>query len=133
VPTVVDASALIELVSGNPRAGPVAAAVTAGDAMAPELLDAEVLAAVTRLERTQRISAARGEQLITSMQRAPILRHRHRALLRRAWELRHNLTAYDALYVSLADLTDSTLVTADQRLASACAGEVAVTLVPTER
>jgi predicted nucleic acid-binding protein len=130
VPSVVDASALIELLSGNRRAGPVAAAIGAGDALAPELIDAEVLAGARRLERTGRISAARGKELVASLRRAPIHRQRHGALLEPAWDLRHNVTAYDALYVALAELTGGVLVTADKRLASACAGQIAVTLVP---
>jgi predicted nucleic acid-binding protein len=131
VPTVVDASALIELLSGSPRAAAVAAAVRAGDAIAPELLDVEALAGIRRLERIGRISPDLGEELVDAVARAPIRRHRHRLLLQRSWRLRHNLTAYDALYVALAELTESPLVTADRRLASACAGEIAVTLVPT--
>lgn len=131
MPTVVDASALIELISGNPRAGPVASAIAAGDALAPELLDAEVLAVARRLERSGRISAARGEAVVASLRRSPIRRHPHRPLLGKAWGLRHNLTSYDALYVALAALTDSPLVTADRRLAATCAGEIAVTVVPT--
>ena len=48
------------------------------------------------------------------MQRAP-----HRPLLTRCWELRDNLTAYDAAYVALAEALDSILLTADAQLADA--------------
>jgi predicted nucleic acid-binding protein len=131
VPSVIDASALIELLSGSPRAGVVADAIAAGDAIAPELLDVEALAGIRRLERLGRISGNKGNELVGAVRRAPIRRHRHRLLLQRAWGLRHNLTAYDALYVALAELAHCPLLTADRGLASASADEVAVTVVPT--
>ena len=49
----------------------------------------------------------------------PLQRAPHRPLLRRCWELRHNLTSYDACYVALAEALDVPLLTADERLAGA--------------
>jgi predicted nucleic acid-binding protein len=49
----------------------------------------------------------------------PLKRASHRPLLRRCWELRHNLTSYDACYVALAETLNVSLLTADGRLANA--------------
>ena len=46
-------------------------------------------------------------------------RHTHEPLLDRVWALRQNLTAYDAVYVALAEALDTTLLTCDGRLARA--------------
>ena len=49
----------------------------------------------------------------------PLRRAPHLPLLARCWELRHNLTPYDAAYVALAEVLDVALVTADARLSRA--------------
>jgi predicted nucleic acid-binding protein len=59
-----------------------------------------------------------GERL-SAMARFPLTRYRHDLLLARIWELRHNLSAYDAAYVALAEVLAIPLVTRDQRLAAA--------------
>lgn len=57
---------------------------------------------------------------------------RLRSLVPRCWELRHNLTPYDAAYVALAELRGTALVTADAGLAAAAGGRCAIELPPTE-
>jgi predicted nucleic acid-binding protein len=49
----------------------------------------------------------------------PLRRHPHTMLLERAWEVRHSLSACDAVYVALAELLDAPLLTCDRRLAEA--------------
>ena len=86
---------------------------------APHLLDVEVAQALRHYAARDEISAARGQSLIDLLGRLPITRYPHDSLLDRIWSLRHNLTAYDAAYVALAEALDARLVTADERLAAA--------------
>ncbi len=66
---------------------------------------------------------------LTDLADLPMARVSHRPLLRRCWELRDNLTVYDAAYVALAESLDATLVTADARLARAPGVRCAVELL----
>ena len=59
----------------------------------------------------------------------PLHRYPHDVLLPRVWELRHNLTAYDAVYVALAEVPDARLLTRDRRLATAAGHRARVDLV----
>jgi predicted nucleic acid-binding protein len=59
----------------------------------------------------------------------PLHRYPNDVLLPRVWELRHNLTAYDAVYVALAEALDARLVTRDRRLAAASGHRARVELV----
>ena len=56
-------------------------------------------------------------------------RHDHEPFLRRTWELRHNVTAYDAIYVALAEALDAPLITCDARLARAPVASVTIELI----
>jgi predicted nucleic acid-binding protein len=86
---------------------------------APELVDLEVLSVIRRLLTTGQVTETRAEQAKSDLEELPIRRAPHRPLLRRCWELRNNLSPYDAAYVALAEALDSTLVTGDVRLANA--------------
>jgi len=87
--------------------------------VAPHLIDVEVLAAWRRLAGTGRLEEQRAELARSDLRSLAIERVPHGPLLERAWELRANLTAYDATYVALAELLDAALVTADEKLAGA--------------
>lgn len=52
---------------------------------------------------------------------SPLVRYPHWPLMQRVWELRHNLTPYDAVYVALAEALEAPLVTLDVRIARASA------------
>ena len=95
---------------------------------APELLDLEVLSIMRRLLAAETLTPARAEQAIDDLVDFRIQRAPHRPLVARSWELRHNLSPYDAAYVALAEALDTTLLTADARLGQApgptCAIEV---------
>jgi predicted nucleic acid-binding protein len=84
---------------------------------APQLIDLEVASVFRKLVQTERLDADRAEQALDDLMVMPIRRASHTALLRRCWELRDNLTQYDAAYVALAEALESTLLTADARLA----------------
>jgi predicted nucleic acid-binding protein len=95
---------------------------------APHLMDLEVVSAWRRLAAAGEIDERRANLAIADLQALRVDRVRHGPLIRRCWELRANLTIYDAAYVALAELLDAPLVTADLRLSEApgvrCAIEV---------
>jgi len=89
------------------------------DLHAPHLLDIEVTSVVRRYVIEGKLAADRGRGAIENLAALDIERHGHDALLPRIWELRCNLTAYDAAYVALAEALDAPLLTRDRRLAAA--------------
>ena len=118
---VVDASALVELLLDTDEAGAVAARLfEAGDSLAaPHLIDVETAQVLRRYARAGEIDNRRGRKAIDDLADMPIRRYPHEILLPRVWDLQHNLTAYDAVYVALAEALDAPLVTRDRRLARA--------------
>lgn len=86
---------------------------------APHLIDLEVVSAWRRLATSGALDDRRVELALADLIELRIDRLPHRPLLRRCWELRPNLTIYDAVYVALAEALDVPLVTLDKRLASA--------------
>lgn len=85
----------------------------------PHLVDVEVAHVLRRkvLEGATAPEVAR--RVLRRWARWPVIRISHQPLVDRAWALRENITAYDAMYVALAERLDATLVTLDQRLATA--------------
>jgi predicted nucleic acid-binding protein len=119
--TVVDASVIAELLLGLPLAPAVERHVFEAEAgaAAPDLLNAEILHVLRRYEQRGVIDAQRSHAAIADLADLPVTRYPTMALLERAWALRQNLTAYDAMYAALAEALDAPLVTADGRLAAA--------------
>jgi predicted nucleic acid-binding protein len=85
----------------------------------PHLLDLEVAQVLRRLARQGAISAQRANAALQALFDLRVVRHSHAGLLPRIWQLRHNLSAYDAAYVALAELIGAPLITRDSRLAAA--------------
>ena len=85
----------------------------------PHLFDVEVLHAIRRHTLRGELSAARSYRALEALRSLRAARYPHAVLLPRIWELRENLTAYDAAYVSLAETLGAPLVTTDKRLARA--------------
>lgn len=116
---VADASAVLELLlqthSGSALAGRLLGSEET--LCAPHLLDLEVAQVLRRYRRSGEADAARCREALTDLADMPLTRYPHDVLLSRIWELRDNLTAYDASYVALAELLDAALVTRDRRLA----------------
>jgi predicted nucleic acid-binding protein len=81
--------------------------------VAPELVDLEVLSTLRRAARAGRLDQRRSGQALEDLSALPLRRVSHQSLLPRVWELRDNLTAYDAAYVALAEALDALLLTAD--------------------
>ena len=96
---------------------------------APELIDLEVASVWHRALRAGRLPERRASQALADLGAAPLARARHGPLMARLWELRDNLTPYDAAYVALAEILDTVLVTADKRLAKASGIECEVELL----
>jgi predicted nucleic acid-binding protein len=96
---------------------------------APHLIDAEVAQALRRLVRTGEVPAERAAEALADLADFDLRRHSHVDLLGRAWELRDNLTAYDAMYVALAEAIASPLVTCDGPLGSTPGHTVRVDVV----
>lgn len=121
---VVDASVLAPAVLFDDATGARArTAIHGHEAIhAPQLVHAEVLSHVRRLVRSGTINTARGERALARALQLPMDTHPHEDLVPTAWRLRDRCSAYDALYVALAQILDATLLTADTRLARAVAG-----------
>jgi len=86
---------------------------------APHLLAVEVAQVIRRYEAKGDITPARGAEAIADLTDLDVAHHPHEPLLPVIWRLRHNLTAYDAAYVALAEALEAPLVTLDSRLAAA--------------
>ena len=84
---------------------------------APELLDAEVMHVVRRRVLRGELSSSAGASALADLAALAIERHSHRPLLQRAFALRDNATAYDALYIALAEVLEVPLLTRDAALA----------------
>jgi len=117
---VVDASAILEVLLGTPDADRVAGRLfTPGKTLhAPHLLDLEVAQVLRRYALAGDLEATRGVEALEDLADLPLTRYPHDLLLPRIWELRRNLTAYDAAYVALAEALAAPLVTRDAALAS---------------
>ena len=113
---VIDASALVDALL---VAGPARARLSAENLQAPELIDAELLSVLWRLVLANNLLESQALQALSTASRLGLRRHATRSLWPRAWELRTNLSAYDALYVALAEQLQAPLLTADARLARA--------------
>jgi predicted nucleic acid-binding protein len=96
---------------------------------APHLLDLEVAQVLRRYCRAGEVSAARAEAALEDLHDLPVTRYPHLVLLPRIWELRHNVAAYDAAYLALAEVLDAPLVTCDRSLAEAPGHEARVEVV----
>jgi predicted nucleic acid-binding protein len=117
---VIDTSAVITAIVGaDPPKGLIDRLDADGDLHAPHLIDIEVLHALRRLVLRGEISDDRAADARTDFADLALVRYPHEPFGDRIWQLRHNLTAYDAAFVALAEALGTPLVTSDARLATA--------------
>jgi predicted nucleic acid-binding protein len=118
---VLDPSATVDWLLQTPAGQRIDARIYSGNESlhAPHLLDLEVVQVLRRLAREGTISEMRAGQAIEDLQDLRIARYPHSWFLPRIWQLRHNLSAYDAAYVALAERLGATVVTRDAPLGSA--------------
>ena len=117
---VVDASVLAVALLDDGQDGDLLRTRLHGeDLAAPSLVDLEVVSVWRGLARADQLEPRRVAFALDDLRALPIQRVDHRALVLRCWELRENLTVYDASYVALAEALHATLLTGDRRIARA--------------
>lgn len=128
---VVDASALLEVLLRTPRGAGIETRLLAAAPTlhAPHLLDVEIAQVIRRFALAGEIDGERAEAALDDFMAFPIRRHPHGFLLSRVLALRNNFSAYDAMYVALAEVLDAALITHDRRLATAARRHARVELV----
>jgi predicted nucleic acid-binding protein len=128
---VIDASALLEVLLRTPSAHAVETRLFEEPRQtlhAPHLLDVEVAHVLRRYATMGEIDDQRGTEALADLGDFPIRRYPHDFLLPRVWTLRNNFTAYDAVYVALAEALNARLLTRDRRLAAAARRHVDIGL-----
>jgi predicted nucleic acid-binding protein len=118
---VLDASALVELLLGTTLGSAIGERIANPELSlhVPHLADVEVAQTLRRYVREGDLDSASAASALGDLRLLDLERHAHEPLLDRIWALRQNLTAYDAVYVALAEALDTTLLTCDGRLARA--------------
>jgi predicted nucleic acid-binding protein len=120
---VIDASVVVTVLADTEHAPWAEAQLSTGSAgrslWVPHLIDAEVGQALRRHVAAGQLGEERAGAALLDLARMPLRRIDHGGLIHRAWELRHNVSFYDGLYVALAEVLDVPLVTLDGRLARA--------------
>lgn len=127
---VVDASVVVVALADDAQDGDFARARLRGERLnAPELLDLEVASVLRRQMLRGAMDARRVALALNDLAALPFERAPHRPLIGRCWQLRDNVTIYDAAYVALAEVLGVTLLTGDRRLASATGPECHIELL----
>lgn len=124
---VLDASAAVSALLND---GPARRLLAAEAIHVPHLVDAEVVSVLRRQAATGLLKSEHARQALDVWGRLGLIRYAAAPLLKRVWELRNAVTAYDAMYVALAENLDCALVTADARLAGANGPRCTITVVP---
>ena len=114
-------------------ATPVSSTSGALDGRVPHLLDLEIAQVLRRYVSIGELTPQRGKQALTDLADFPIIRYPHDLFLSRIWALRHNVTAYDAAYLALAESLPAPLLTCDARLVAAPGHRTTIELGQTNR
>lgn len=130
---VVDASVVASALIREDPTGDRLRARLAGERLAaPAVMDIEVVSTWRGFSRAGRLSARRAEVALADLAGLPLERAQHAPLMPRIWELRDNLSPYDAAYVALAEAFETVLLTGDARLARATGIQCEVELLAVE-
>jgi predicted nucleic acid-binding protein len=124
---VIDASAAL---SGLLNDGPARRSLATEQVHAPHLVDAEIASGLRRRVSARQLTADDGWAALDTWRHLGLTRYPVHALLDRVWQLRDNLSAYDAAYVALSESLNCSLVTADARLSRAPGIKCPITVVP---
>ena len=117
---VLDASVVLEVLLRMPAGIALEERLFSGETLhAPHLLDVEVAQVLRRYALAGDIDAGRCRAALDDLAGVALTRYPHDFLMQRVWDLRGNLSAYDAVYVALAEALDAPLLTRDRRLAKA--------------
>ncbi len=119
---------MIDMLTGGPRSDQLIPILN-DDLFAPDLLVPEVLASLRRMTSHNMLTALEADQLAQVFEGAPVEYVHVWPHAVRVWDLRHNMSPYDACYVAVAEELGAPLVTTDLRLARAAAGVVPVIVV----
>jgi predicted nucleic acid-binding protein len=125
---VVDASVVVEVLLQTERGIRIEDRLFApGETLhVPHLIDIEVAHALRRAWLQGTIEVVRAEEALDDLAAWPLIRYPHDLFLSRIWNLRHNVTAYDAVYVALAEVLNARLLTCDAPLASSSGHDVVI-------
>ncbi len=128
---VIDASAVVELLLDTARGRRLSLRLSAEsiEIHVPHLVDLEIAQTLRSYVRRGAFDAERGARALGHWRRLRAERYGHHRFLDRIWELRHNVSAYDAVYVALAEALSMSLLTADRRLAGAPGLESRIELI----
>jgi len=127
---VLDASAVVEaLVDVRSLGAEVRMAIAECEAHAPDLIDAEVLSALARMERAGTLMRDAANMAVDFWEVAPVKLHDGRGLMPQAWRTRGSVRISDGFYLALAFALEVPLITCDGRLARAPHPGVSVTLI----
>lgn len=128
---VVDASTMLEFLLQTALGARVEARLfrDSDELHTPHLLDVEVTQGLRRLVRMGEVSAPRAAEALADLADLDLHRHAHFDVLARAWALRENVTAYDAMYVVLAEAIDAPLITCDEPLSKAPGHRAQIVLI----
>jgi len=118
---VLDASAMVDYLVGSSLADDVSERIRDTEVSVPAHFDAEVLSALSRLQRGGDLSEHEVEERVALTAQAPFHRHLLAPLLEGAWAFHHSVRIVDAIYVELTQQLDATIVTTDSGMASATA------------
>lgn len=130
--TVVDASALLELLLNRAAGEPLTRRLVAAEPLAaPHLVDVEVGQGLRRFEQRGELHESSVQAALDDLAALPIARYPHSPLLARALELRANATVYDAVYLALAEALPAVLLTGDAALATIPGCRADVEVLPT--
>lgn len=115
---VLDASAVLELLLATPAGSAIARRIAAPDETlhVPHLLDLEVAQALRRYVRGRQLSESRAVEALQDLRDLDATRYPHDLLLTRIWELKNNVSAYDAAYLALAEILSAAVITCDSGL-----------------
>lgn len=116
---VLDASAVVELLLNTPASAPIVERLADPTVSlhAPHLLAIEVSQVLRRFASSGTISSETAAECLDDLRGLDIAHYAHEPFLPRMWQFRENLTAYDAVYVTLAETLRAPLLTFDERLA----------------